>query len=103
MKVRHDIRCVTCGLEAEVWVQPYECPPCARCGQGTERIWKRTADVRDDTWPEGKTFENLGHEPVTVYSRSELKLELKKRGLEEFVRHVGVPGSDKSPHTSRWV
>jgi hypothetical protein len=52
--------------------------------------------------PGGLTLENLGHEEVTVYSRSELKRELKARGLVEFVRHVPVPGSDKSPHTTSW-
>jgi hypothetical protein len=52
--------------------------------------------------PGGLTLENLGHEPVTVYSRSELKRELQARGLVEFVRHVPVPGSDKSPHTTSW-
>ena len=53
--------------------------------------------------PGGLTLENLGHEEVTVYSRSELKRELKARGLVEFVRHVPVPGSDKSPHTTAWT
>lgn len=52
--------------------------------------------------PGGLTLENLGHEPVTVYSRSELKREMQARGLVEFVRHVPVPGSDKSPHTTSW-
>ena len=47
-------------------------------------------------------FENLGPEPVTLYSRSELRRELKARGLEEMVRHVPVPGTDKSPHTTSW-
>lgn len=49
------------------------------------------------------TLENLGHEPVTVYSRSELKREMDARGLREFVRHVpDSPGGDSSKHTTRW-
>lgn len=56
-----------------------------------------------DEFPGGKTFYNLGHEPVTVYSKSELNREMAKRGLVPFVRHVGEQGSDKSKHTSRWV
>jgi len=63
----------------------------------------RTAAVRDDHWPGGRTFENLGHEPVTVFSRSELKREMQARGLQECVRHVPTPGSDRSPFTENWA
>lgn len=49
-----------------------------------------------DSIPGGRTYHNLGHDPVTVYSQSELKREMQARGLEPFVRHVG------GPHTSRW-
>ena len=44
-----------------------------------------------------------GHEPMTFHSKSEWKREMKARGLVNQVRHVGVQGSDKSPHTQRWV
>lgn len=47
--------------------------------------------------------ENVGHEPVHFTSRSERKRYLKEKGLVEFVRHIGDPGSDKSTKTSRWV
>jgi hypothetical protein len=57
----------------------------------------------DDSFIGGRTYENLGHSEVTVYSRSELRRELKARGLEEYVRHVPVPGTDKSPHTTSWT
>lgn len=60
----------------------------------------RGADV---TWPGGKTFENLGHEPVTLHSPAEKARYLKAHNLEEFVRHQPVPGSDKSPHTTSWA
>lgn len=36
-------------------------------------------------------------------SRTERRKDLDRRGLVEYVRHVGMPGSDKSPRTSRWV
>lgn len=80
-----------------------------RCPNGhiTERGYlrgTRSAVVQgDDPFVGGKTFENLGHHPVTVYSRAEYKRELQARGLQEFVRHAPIPGTDKSPHTSRWV
>lgn len=78
---------------------------CPECGTETERIWssRTAAVVGDDPFVGGRTFENLGHEPVTVYSRAEYKRELAARGLQEFVRHQGAPGSDKSKHTTRWV
>jgi hypothetical protein len=59
-------------------------------------------EVRDDAFIGGLTLENLGPDPVTVYSRSELARELKARNLEPFVRHTPIPGTDKSPHTTRW-
>lgn len=64
---------------------------------------RATLSAQSDDIPGGRTYENLGPEPVTVYSRSELRRELKARGLEEMVRHVPVPGSDRSPHTSSWT
>jgi hypothetical protein len=59
--------------------------------------------VEQDGWPGGRTFENLGPGEVTLYSRSELRRELNARGLIEMVRHVPVPGSDTSPHTTSWT
>lgn len=55
----------------------------------------------DDTIDEWN--ENVAHEPVHYTSRLERARDLKARGLVEFVRHVGTQGSDKSPHTSRWI
>lgn len=94
--------CTVCEWDGVINVAPFVNPPCPQCGQATERIWTASASIAQDEFPGGKTFENLGNEPVTVYSRSELKRELKARGLEEFVRHVPVPGTDKSPHTTSW-
>jgi hypothetical protein len=41
--------------------------------------------------------------PRRYYSRSEMAAEAKRRGITNVVRHVGVNGTDKSPHTSRWI
>lgn len=72
-------------------------------GHATDKKYTARVGIIGDEFPGGKTFENLGHTPVTVYSRTELKREMAKRGLTEAVRHVGLQGSDKSPHTSRWT
>lgn len=86
-----------------MFVSPNHHPPCPVCGQATERLWTRGgAAVRQDEFIGGLTLENIGDQPVTVYSRSELKRELNARGLEECVRHVPVPGTDSSPFTTRW-
>jgi hypothetical protein len=56
----------------------------------------------DVTWPGGKTFENLAHEPQTFHSPAEFKRYLKANGIEQRVRHVPLQGGDTSPHTTRW-
>jgi hypothetical protein len=63
--------------------------------------------VIPDDIPGGLVIEHgLCHEdgtPRTYYSKTEINREAKRRGWTPFVRHVGERGSDKSPHTSRWV
>jgi hypothetical protein len=95
--------CTKCGWIGEITVAPHHNPPCPTCGGQTERIYLGGYQVVGDEFPGGKTFENLGHRPVTVHSKSELKRVMEMRGLEPKVRHIGTPGSDRSPHTSRWV
>lgn len=102
-KKKYDQHCKTCGWTAEIYAQPFEHPACPRCGGKTERIYLGGYGVLPDEIPGGLVVENLGHRPVTVHSKSELKFEAEKRGLVQAVRHVGVAGSDKNPHTSRWI
>lgn len=87
--------CSQCGDPLSVGAWPF-CRGAGSHGTGA-------STVESVTWPGGKTFENLGNEPVTFYSRSEYRHYLKAHNLEECVRHVPVPGSDKSPHTSSWA
>ena len=103
---RFDQRCLTCGWTGEVVTRPFEHPPCPECHGETERyypIGATTNGVIPDEFIGGLTLENLGHLPVTVYSRSELKRELDARGLQPMVRHKPLPGTDKSDLTTRWV
>jgi len=84
--------CESCGEDYGVG-QWYACPhEPLRAGRG--------ADV---TWPGGKTFENLADQPVTFYSPREKSQYMKAHGIEEYVRHQPVPGSDTSPHTTSWA
>lgn len=87
---KHEI-CDLCGREVTVGEWPW-------CPHGFGRM----AVVPDDI-PGGETVQNFGPEPVTYYSRSERRRIMRERGLSEVVKHVGLPGSDKSAHTSRWV
>lgn len=59
--------------------------------------------IGDEVLGGARMFENLGHDPVYISSRSQLRSELSARGLREHVRHQGVPGSDRSPQTTRWI
>ena len=86
--------------------------PCDRCGQVygigewpfcPHGVPLKGLTVLDDSIPGGMTIENMGPTPITFYSRSEYRRELKARGLINKVRHMPGPESDKSPHTSRWI
>lgn len=90
--------CLKCGRVLEIGDYPLGCNGDPH--KHGAPILGRGADV---TWPGGKTFENLGDQPVTLYSPAELKQHLKATNQEEFVRHMPVPGTDKSPHTTRWT
>ena len=86
-----DDLCADCGRSVAIGDWPF-------CPHGPAHF-----GVIPDEWPGGKVFENLGHDPVTLYSRSELKREMDKRGLQPFVRHVGTQDGDRSAHTQRWI
>lgn len=84
------MKCDECGAELEVGSYPF-CPH----GKGSQM-------VESDDIPGGMWIENLGPVPVKVYSHTERLAIMRSRGLNEYVRHMGVPGSDKSPHTTNW-
>ena len=78
---------------------------CDQCGQPiTVGDWPFCPHGRSalravgDDIPGGMVLENLGHEPVTVYSHTERKAIMRARGLQEQIRWT--PG-DK--YLSRWV
>lgn len=41
--------------------------------------------------------------PRRYYSKSEMTKAAKAKGLVNHVEHVTRPGTDKSPHTSKWT
>jgi hypothetical protein len=41
--------------------------------------------------------------PRRFYSKTEIAREASRRGLVNHVEHVTGRGTDKNPHTTRWV
>jgi hypothetical protein len=82
--------CDQCGVSIAIGDWPF-------CPHGPARV-----TVISDSIPGGLVIENLGPEPVRVYSETERRRIMKERGLVEFVRHRPPPGTDKSVHTSNW-
>lgn len=99
---RFDEACHNCAWEGEITARPFEHPPCPRCGHETHRVWKKATSVAGDEIPGGTWIENLGDQPMFFETKSAIVKEAHRRGLEPMVRHVPVPGTDKSPHTSDW-
>lgn len=90
--------CETCGDEIRVGDWPF-CRP----GRGHVPFVASHLAIIDDSIPGGMVIENMSATPMTFYSKSDWRREMKARGLTNKVEHVGVPGSDKSPQTSRWI
>jgi hypothetical protein len=68
---------------------------------------RRASAVIGDDIPGGVLIEhglvNADGSPRRYYSKSEMAAEAKRRGLLNLVEHKGTRGSDRSPHTTRWV
>lgn len=84
--------CPKCGETLKIGSWPY-----CKGGHGSG-----FSNVVPDEYSSPQVLENIGHTPVTVYTRSERKRLLKEHNLDEFVRHVGVNGTDKSYQTTNW-
>lgn len=90
--------CERCGQTLRTGDWPF-----CRAGRGHEPFLATNLLVIDDSLPGGMVIENMGPTPLTFYSKSDYRREMKARGLINKVEHVGVPGTDKSPMTSRWI
>jgi hypothetical protein len=58
--------------------------------------------IDDVLWGGPRFVENLDSTPVWVETKSQYRAELAARGFHQQVRHVPVPGTDKSPMTTSW-
>lgn len=83
--------CPDCGGEIQIGSWPF-------CRGGHAPATVSVIGDEIDEW-----CEHLTHEPMHFRSRAEKRRMIKATGSMEFVRHVGAPGSDKSPHTQRFL
>lgn len=99
-----DTTCTGCGAEAEKFAHRVDAlEPCIGCGAPVERVFRPSAaNVHADDVPGGFYVENMAPTPMFFRSKSEHRAAMKRLGLVPHVKHQGVAGSDKSPHTQRW-
>ena len=97
---RYDVACPN-GHEAERWATVDDrAIACAVCGAPTSRVWRaRPSSITRDEIPGGQVIETLQHDPITVYSQSELRKEADKRGLR--LRDCWAGEQDK--HLTNWA
>jgi hypothetical protein len=92
--------CEKCGHVFEVGDYPF-------CNERDKSHGKGSFNVQPDEIPGGVLYEHgICHAdgtPKRYYSKSEVAHALKEKGLMNLVEHKGSRGSDKSPHTTRWV
>lgn len=74
---------------------------CTYCGVRPEVVKSLCASVHGDELD--YIDHNLGRDPVHIRSKSQRRALMAAAGLEEFIRHTPVPGTDKSPHTIPWT
>lgn len=87
--------CEVCGLPLEVG--QFGCITTIR-PHGPARM-----RVISDGIPGGMVIENLGPTPQKFDSWSKYREATKAAHVVNAVKHTPLPGSDKSPYTSRWI
>jgi hypothetical protein len=103
--------CESCSHRERVLGWNYDAAPECPEGHGSLTIdhgqHGQSAGVIPDQIPGGVEVKhgicNPDGTPRRYYSKSEMAREAYKRGLTNHVEHVPMRGSDKSPHTTRWI
>lgn len=106
----YDRACSTCGREEIDVYEKIDTPvyPCGvmGCKGQMVRAWlTKPSNVIGDEC-DVMVKHGICHEdgtPRHYRFKSEMRAEAKRRGFENYVVHEGARGSDKSPHTSRWI
>lgn len=83
----------------KVGVDSVDCPSCCSWAR---KVWiSSPPSVIGDSC--NITQENGFKEVQHFTSKAERRRALREQHVEEAVRHIGVPGTDKSPHTQSWA
>ena len=105
----YDLTCPSGHEQIDVLLKIGERPPCPICGQATSTLWRSSPNVIQDSIEGGVLIHhgicNADGTPKRYYSHSDIKKAAAAKGLRSRVEHVTNPqsGSDKNPHTTRWV
>jgi hypothetical protein len=103
----YDLVCANGHEQVDVLLKIGERPPCPECGSETSTLWRSSAGVIPDDIPGGVEIKhglcNPDGSPRRFYSKTEIAREASRRGLVNHVEHVTGRGTDKNPHTTRWV
>lgn len=100
-----DRRCGACGWTKADNLERYDARDlaCPTCGGATVREWTRPPAMIPDTFTEPLVDKVMDKGTLVFASRSEHRRAMRERGLINRDAHVGMPGSDKSPHSTRWT
>jgi hypothetical protein len=98
-----DSECENGHDNLDVWLEEGETPPCRECGAKTYRLYGSAVigDECDVTIKHGLCNED--GTPRRYTSKAEIAAEASRRGLRQHVEHVPSRGSDKNPHTQRFL
>ncbi len=89
------MKCPDCGGELHIGDFPI-------CHGDPTKHARGVNSVIGDEIPGGQLQENGFSTPQVFYSKADRRRALAAKGLEERVRHVTLPGTDKAPHTTDW-
>jgi hypothetical protein len=101
---RVDLKCTACDwTKRDHWDRRGAAyPACETCGAATERAWLMGSFPAIHGDEMDFTDHNMTSQPIRFTSKSERRRVMKQLGIQEKIRHVGVQGGDRSPHTTRW-
>lgn len=110
MKRLIDIQCSECEfVERDVWMEHGEKYGVCQCGAPLTRSWAKQYNgaAHGDDIPGGLAVPHaICHPdgtPRVFYSKKEIIETARREGWTNQVEHIPVKGTDKSPHTVRWV
>lgn len=84
--------CELCGIELQIGFYPF-------CHGDPNQHVRQAVSVNGDEIAGGQVIENLGHQPLTFYSKKAIEVEADKRGLR--IRNQWAGPGDK--HLTNWA